>query len=1059
MTTTFKLINMHNIVMLGKAIPIVAMLMFALVICVSPLPVQAAPYNTTDNPLVFPEGYAIPYNQMPIDPKIACSESNPDLCFLAFYDLTYDIVHTFISLDVFQTTNECISGGIFGGQPDGINCFSAGTVSSVGWTSWATSQRPYYHLPFDVVWSGKSSGNVSYDTFYFAVEDKVYRFEPGADTLINDGAAPDIPQRVSTYTCGGSFTCREVTDLWCCGWDNDDPEVMFVCGGGYHENYNTPYYDKYVHSANAVWNISASSTFSDYSRFNAGLSNCLCPYGGVGCPTNFYINNVTYYSGAFQSDNGFGYTTRTGVYSRWDFGSCANTRGYTYDNSNFTEPSGTDSSQHELSYNLYTMNVSNGSILSHGIIGDYSSIGAGVPVYQSDISGIYEVINWSDSELAAGTGSSREYISWYRSSNTTGDGIYVYQNPLNTILISYDPSYSVSASLACVDEGYSTTGTGSGGILRLGTPCSNNENNTIVLFSDKEPAIHTFNVSFNTTACPNQYIVYANYEDVPFDIEFTVRSRFEAGIPVSGANVTIDGYGTQQTDGSGKTTFTNVNPLFNTDFGRVTYTSDCIQRRSMTADVDGLTFIIDKTGYTDYVDYDFITASYTEGGVDNEWSFVTTNTTLIDITGTILNVSLVTGDGVYFEPCNYYVEVSGANLTRVGYGGDFSFGDSSTRFFSLFRLEDNRSYWNETISVLAPDGTWYNETINVSADEQYDVPIYITENLNTLSCDAECDCPGGTCIGGIYYDYSSCTDNTCTYEETYCEGGAAYCDDCIGCFDEDTTIACTSDDDCPSTCVTDYAMEYGLCGCDGFCKNITQECLDFCNQTAGYCDELIACKFGDTELVSLWGYPTQNYEGKRGFGEATHTCDISNVGERVCVGGERGNGIPKVTLDYYGLTVNDLYSTHDEWTYTIYVADNGQIWYNFSSLIFSCNDTCNVNIEWCDGGCDYETAECLSNPGSIENIIYSLLPSWLQWLLTSMVLWTFFSLVIGAVLTFLPAKFSNHAQPTPQLGLSAVFIMYILGIGLGFVNPLIGLLIVIGLGLALAKMISDMISS
>jgi len=65
------------------------------------------------------------------------------------------------------------------------------------------------------------------------------------------------------------------------------------------------------------------------------------------------------------------------------------------------------------------------------------------------------------------------------------------------------------------------------------------------------------------------------------------------------------------------------------------------------------------------------------------------------------------------------------------------------------------------------------------------------------------------------------------------------------------------------------------------------------------------------------------------------------------------------------------------------------------------------------------------------------------------------SLIIGAVLTYIPTKISPNAQPTPQFGMAGMFVMYMIGIPLGYVDPFIGLIIVIGIGLYLAKMISS----
>lgn len=1056
---TFKLICSHyNNMSHNRAIAITVL--FALMLLVSvgfSTSVSAVPYNTTDNPLVFPNGWFLPYCQVPIDPKIACSEADPDICVMAYYENggfgCINGVRVVLTLDGFQTPNECISGSFFGipnGLPDQINCFEVGT-HAVDWTAWSTSQKPNYHLPFDVVWSGKSGGNATYDAFYIAVEDTVYRYLRGTDSLMCDGCAKDMGDYTGSFTCGGTFTCYEHTDFWTCGWDSGDVEHMLACGGGYHEGYNTPFFDKFIHSATAKWNISTgASTYDDYVRSGADQSNCLCQHLASGCPSFWRTDNVTYYSAPMDSGYDFAHQIRIGVDTYWTYGACNNRRGYTHNKNNFTEPSGIDASHHELNDIFYSMNITNG-IAIHSITGDYVSIGTGAIIYNHTAS-IDEVVNWSDSEDAVGSAESRSYITWYRSSNSTGNGIYVYQNALDTILLSHDPSMSATATLVCGDQGYSTSASSDAGYIRLSTPCSAGENNTITVFAPLQPTIYTFNVSYNKTDCGTQYAINLLHGDAPFDVDFEIRSLFESGIVVANASVTLGSFGSGNTDGLGRVTISNVNPLTNLGM-RVEQISTCTETHSLTADVLPTLFTVSKSGYKTYTDSNFILASYEDKGTYNEWSFVTSNTTRIEVTGTLINVSLETAEGVYVEPCAYYVEVDGANImTRRGIGGTWTENSSSTHFPVLFRLEDNRSYWNETISVLAPDGSWYNKTVNVTADETYDIPegrVIIETGLTEFACDRTCDCPESVCIGNYYYAGSGCTANVCDYTVTYCD---IACDACAGCYHEDTTTSCVFDTDCPSTCLTDYAMEYGLCGCDGLCKNITQECTTFCNTTAKFCEELRSCRFGETFDVSAWVYV--DFERFTLF-SGTHTCDITNTDSVKCLGGPQGGYISKTQLDLLGKTIVDVNVEPYDLTYTTSVDDSGVTWYNFSSVTVACDESCGYTYIVCDGGCDTESGECLNPIGSIEGTIYNLLPSWLHWMLTSLFLWTLLSLIVGAVLTYIPARISPNAQPTPQFGMAGMFVMYMIGIPFGFVDPFIGLIIILGIGMYLARMISS----
>lgn len=1051
---TLKLISIHyNNMSHNKAIALMAIFALMIVVSISySTSVFASPYNTTDNAIAFNEGSwcsVLPLYYTPMDPKIACDEANPEICVMAYYESNSWCtlgVKVFMSIDGFQTPNECTS--YFGG-PDGVHCFFVGQ-HAVNWNSWATTQNPYYHLPFDVVWSGKSGGNVTFGAFYIAVEDKVYRYLRGTDTTMCDACANDIPIYLKTFTCGGSFVCRETTDFWTCGWDNGDVEHMLVCGGGYHESYASPQNDKWIHSATAKWNMSVvgATYFYDYVRSGAGVTNTRCQYGLSNCPTTWYLNNMTYYSGPMESGYDFAYQARVGTHTYW--GATGFIRGYTQDISNFTEPVGMDSSHHELGYDLYTMNVSAG-ILSNNIVGEYTSFGSSQPVYASDQS-IYEVINWSDSDVAVSTSGSREYIAWYRSSNSTGDGIYVYNRFLNIIVVQYDPAISATANLYCADSNYTTSAVGYDGTLRLSTPCNNNENNTIVVFASNEPTVYVFNVSFDESTCGSSYLVNIIHEEVPFDVDFEIRSLFESGIVVSGATVAVSGASSGVTDSLGRVTISNVNPFINVGM-RVVQDSPCSEVHSVSATVVPRTLTISKAGYKTYTDPDMVLASYVNRTDYNDWSYVTSNTTRIEVTGTLINVSLETAEGIYIQPCGYTVYMSGADLTRRGIGGTWTISSSSTRFPVLFRLEDTDPYWDETISILAPDGSWYNKTVNVTADETYDIPegrVIIEKALNELSCKSECDCPETTCIGNYFYSSSGCSKGFCEYDDKFCD---IACDTKIGCYQEDTTIPCTFDTDCPSACLTDYAMEYGLCGADGFCKNITQECATFCNTTVQFCDEMIDCRFGSTLNVKASVY----YGGSQlNLLSDSYTCDLSNVGERTCIGaGTADNAIPRTQLTDLGLTIADVYITPSDW---YYVTSSGGTWYNFSDISVYCNTSCGLEYTVCGGNCDQETGKCLSSLGGIENTIKALFPLWLQWMLTSLFLWSMLALIVGGVLTYIPSKISQNAQPTPQFGLAGMFVMYMIGIPFGFVDPVIGLIIVIGLGLYLAKMISSSMS-
>jgi hypothetical protein len=1050
----FKYLFSHNFSMDNRVTVLTIFVLFVLLILPYPVSSQLS-YNSSIANSVYTGScfFVNPVN--PHDPKIACSDANPNRCLMAVYDPTcYGGVAVFESLDGFQTANECNT--LFWQQPDGVNCFHRGTIT----TSFAfminNNWYPYYHLPYDVVWTDKEiAGNGQY-VFYIVSKNKLYRYDPIIDLTINDTAIDDLASN-TLITIG---TSNRYT-LYGFSFDGNDAERLFYLGAELYpvtgSNNLTAIYGEV--------NISELATqggIQTKTRLNPTDTGCNCNLANnPGCPDNLWVTSAM----GFASDDGAG---------SWGIDTKLNTSSYfsavvdacsynisSYSQNNFTRPSGTDAVHHELGGNLYTINTTTG-VRTSTITGAYAGFGTPVLIYDFDES-IAEIVNESDSDLASTPYVSNTYIAFNRYSNSTGNGVYVSQGSLITVNLIYETGIgaSVSATLTCQAQNYTVSAIGSDGQVQLPTPCFSNENNTITVTSNLYPQTQSFNVSFDNSNCPSNYNVELFLEQFPFDTTFTVRSLFEDGALVENASVNITGQGSDITDSNGKATITDIDPFTNIG-SRYETTGTCSSVTSMTATVNPVTLEISKTGYQTYTDNDLILASYTDAGYYNDWTFVTENTTRIAISGTLINVSVESGEGIYFEPCDYLVMVNGSDTTRRSVAGTWTFANTSTILPVLFLLGDTDPYWDELIAVRAPDGIWYNQTLNVSEDTSYQVRVIITKSIDDLACKSSCACPESVCVSSWHFSNPSCSSSTCSYIKTNCPGGSAYCDDLAGCYDADTSIPCTFDTDCPSSCLNNYTMRYGLCGEDGFCKNITQECIDECiyiDNTTGYCSELINCRFGDTFKYEVYGYPTIGSSAGEKFTyiSGSYTCDITNVGDTYCLGGASRTAISKTTLDLHGLTINDLKVTPSDLDYVTYV-DSTDTYYNFSSVSVTCDSRCTAIHTVCDSGaCDPEDGDCITGVGDLTNIISGALPSWLIWLTNQFVLWTLLSLIIGAVLTILPVKVSQNSHPTPEYGLSGMFVFFILGIGLGFVDPFIGLLIVIALGLALASMITKML--
>lgn len=1043
MNQLFKLFIHHIYTMSQTSVKYITLL-FAFLILVSlgsSSSAFATPYNISiDATQVYETQYCIGWPLYtlthPVDPKIACNEDGSHCVMLVYDDCSFNGVRMFWSTDKFESQIEPMNPGVI---PVGMGDF--------------LDYYPLYgqELPYDVEYFDAQSA------FYIVAGNDVYvSFTTDFDDEGSLQPIPHVYTPASPYVGGDGnvygFSMESAINIDC-AQNLTSPENW--AGNGYVCILNEVYGYKFENEdATNLWGIELCQPYDSSPT----------DWDGLLCELKIDVTNTTSTEveyghldhtqscssgGSFDIDNMTGQAYWTGtdwkhnLVGQVDY--CTGTTNVVIDEDTLSSPQ-ENATQVFFGGNLYWRNITNRTENMSGFIfkattSDFVSYGTPELVYTEDLT-INESINQSDADTA---GSANIYI-WERKStdDEANNGIWLYREENYRIFVETDMNTPVSVSLYCNETGADYYDSGYGDRFTLNTPCQNN--NRLVFSSGNRPSSYIDYIDMPSSCLEDGMYVGIRYAETPYNHTFNVRT--ETNLPISGADVNFTTGETGTTDVSGQVEI-EIQPISGSTLYRNNY-STCEIRYSTDGTGTQKEYLVEKTGY---IDYEGFTAKPTKEELDGYyfWSFDDVTDVTMYESGMFLDISLQIGSGVEISPCNYEVNLSGADYIAVMLNDAPNLGSSWDEFPVEFKLNHSSSPVNVTINLTLPNGTSIIEYENLTYDEREEHTFYLPFSLETLICEDDCDCPDSQCIGKYFYDGKTnlCSDGVCQYNVSNC-GLEEFCDDLVGCFNADTTDTCTRDSDCSNSCVDGDTMVWGRCGADGLCKNVTYDCAVECNATAGICEELRNCEYGDTFQAKAY-----IYSGGRQINllSGSYTCDATSVGERSCLGGGlEDNAIPKSELDFYDKTINDVYISPSGWTYTT-SADG--LYYNFSDISVYCNDTCGVEYTVCGGNCDQDNGECLDTVGSIENTIKSLMPTWLQFMLTSLFLWTLFALVVGGILTYMPSRISPNAQPTPQFGLAGMFAIYMIGIPLGFVDPFIGLIIVLGIGLYLAKMISS----
>lgn len=1019
--------------MLFKYTLLVPALLVLLVVMVAP--VNALPYNiTVDTTKLYSKSVC----SFPLDPKIACNDDGSHCIALVYDSCIISGVRVFWSTDKFQThvqdTGTIMIGAVGSNFLDYYEIYQQELPYDV---EYYPDQRAFYMVYGNAVYVGftEAVGASPPTTLPHVYTPSAPFTDPGVQVYgeyINIDSATELT--TPKDWAGAGYYCLFKQTL---GYKFQDDNATNLWGIQLCQPRDTSPSDWDGVLSEFIYDV--TNTTSDRAQFVALDYTQSCSAGG-----NSNIDNMS--ASAFWTGTDWKYN----IEGKVDY--CTGTLDVVINEDTLGSPSD-NFNHHFIGGNIYWRNESapyiNGTIFKSSTT-DFVSFGTPSTVYSEDGS-VNETINQSDSDTA---GSSTLYV-WERNSATdqSNDGIWIYREANYEINIDTDDATPVSVNLFCNETGTDYYDSGYGSSFTLNTPCQNN--NRLIFISDKRPSTHIDWVDIDSSCLADGLTIRAKYALTPYDHVFTVRT--ESNVLVPGANITIGGEGTETTNASGQASF-ELQTVSGSTLERNNY-STCEIRYSTDGTGTTVDYLVEKPGFQD-IEGTLSAPTKTDYIGYNIWTFDTTTDTTLYESGMFLDVRLEAGSGVEVSPCSYDINASGADYIAVMKSGVPDVRTDWAEFPMQYKFNHSSSPVNITLNLTLPNGSSIVEYESMSYDESDTHTFYLPFSVDELICSSDCDCPEGVCIGKYFYDgkMDLCgTNGTCDYDVFNCQL-EELCDDDVGCFDTITTQSCTTDDDCPNVCIDSNTMVWGRCGADSLCKNITYDCATECNLTANICEEIRLCQ----QPVPMTFKISKDLATKTTLAE----CNQDNVGESFCLNDWR---FSKRYLDARALTIVDVAVTPYGWSYD-YVAEGvdeygiGHFslidgYYDFDDVLVTCADDCSLTYQFCSFGCDDELGVCVESAGGIESQIYNLMPEWLQWLLTTTVLWTFFALVIGAVLTFIPAKISNHAQPTPQLGLAGIFIIYIVGIGLGFVDALIGLMIVIGLGLALTKMLVDLMGN
>ncbi len=584
--------------------------------------------------------------------------------------------------------------------------------------------------------------------------------------------------------------------------------------------------------------------------------------------------------------------------------------------------------------------------------------------------GIDEVINASSS-----FSSNSVYYIWDRDSNSTGDGVYLYEEPLIPIYIrpvQYVPSsiveveaVNVSATLTCLSTGSTTTASGSQ--ITLYSPCTNNISLT---FSASGIYPLTYTDIFNIPESCSQMLLRPSYID-NYDVTFLVQDQITLD-PISGANIDIV-YDSNTTDANGESIIETL-PLDGVTFTRIG--NGCNRVYTASGSIKDYLITTQASNYITDTRIDQL-AYYSNGIIlfKSEYPIQ-----LFPSDSVVLNVHIKTSDGQEIRPINTVMSAYGSNITRVVIDNYPYPRNYVSEFPAIFQFVDNRTSFDVNLTYEYFNNTYY-ENVTVTKGTFGDYYFEVPESSGNLSCLTNDDCESAKCVGNIYNTLIGCNSGKCTYNTENCLS----CDPQIGCYNLPTSDECNENSDCLplSECISNGKSRTGLCGSEGVCllKDIICQSPDFCdsnltlpsNQTTGMCRQTFLCVLtgGNAEAFVI-KVPTNNLEyaltGQpwKNIVDVTYRCNVETSGTRSCIDGYTAS-IAEANVG--------IATFPENWAYSSTATG-----IEFYDVAVSCSDGCNITYEYCENGC--ADGYCLINPTSPQASARNFFQAMQSWWIT-----------------------------------------------------------------------------
>lgn len=666
---------------------------------------------------------------------------------------------------------------------------------------------------------------------------------------------------------------------------------------------------------------------------------------------------------------------------------------------------------------------------------------------------------WVNATSVTSTSNSNVYVfERYTNSSTLPSGIYIYRelmHPIYVVSKYVNPITKESTlvpstiSMICNDGSFSTTQTAT--TTTFYVPCNNLTVN--IQNSNYLPHTYTYNLYIPDECSDYMTLNLRFYKEYNFTV-YVYSS--ETGQPLQNAMVRLNS-NTYYTDSNGSVTI-ELNPLINPEFSVEVGATNCTRVFNYKGTPMTYDFEVSKDDYETYTEE--LQLAVNEGTEDEpRYVFTTDKSVFLQLSGARLTVKVRSKDGKELKPHTDIVSVSGANKIYL-LSGESLYNQSSTQGIpATFVLIDNRTSYTVNVTLIHTNIT-YQQTVNIiNTTKYYTVWFTLNESvLNTLCVD-NLDCLGGFCSGNIYHKLIGCIEGVCEYKSELC----VLCDDDIGCYDFEGYESCESDFDCKKECVSKTKAKYGYCGSDGICKykyvicSTPSGCINTTigNETLGICAEHETCFNKEYGGQTRHRFLIQKYYLPEGwFQEAQYktyldvdyycTPEKASSTKRECI---HGIAVPKAEIGTQ--TANNFLTTiPDNWEYH---EDN--IYYYFHDISIQCDLNCDVNVEYCEYGCNDETGFCHKNPMSGGGQMKNVLDSWVN-LFNQLAPDPYSKAFIWIISLFVVIVSVAYTIKSWELGAVSGIAWAVLGVIVGWLPIWVGIVFIVLTAILIAKLFS-----